>query len=100
MRYLSKAPFVFVALAALVWLSTLVYSCSPVNVQVQQCENVVKNSHGFTFTGCRVDGDQKNEPSGTLEVKIPPSPPYPEGPNEKPTSFRDRSSRVRAHLLN
>lgn len=45
--------------------------CSPVNVQVQNCQNEVRDSRGITFTGCKVDGNQDADADGELRVNIP-----------------------------
>ncbi len=61
---------VFIAAGLVILLALLVQAiaCSPINVQVQQCSNVVKDSSGFTFTGCAADGH--GETDGTLRVNL------------------------------
>lgn len=43
-------------------------ACSPVNVQVQNCQGEVRDSSGVTFHGCKADGE--GEASGTLRVNL------------------------------
>lgn len=45
-----------------------VSECSPVNVQVQNCQNELRDSSGVTYTGCKADGE--GEASGTLRVNL------------------------------
>lgn len=53
--------------------------CSPVNVQVQNCQNEVRDASGVTFTGCKADGDAKSD--GTLRVNL-------DSPTEAPSESR------------
>lgn len=64
MRALGFTVLVIVALC-ICWH---VASCSPVNVQVQNCQNEVRDAKGVTFTGCKADGDP--DADGTLRVNV------------------------------
>jgi len=95
--------FVLAALA-LVALVHAVSGCSPVNVQVQNCQNEVRDSRGITFTGCKVDGHQDADADGELRVNIPAA-----EQSESPTSGTPTDPLgkrgppphlVRLHLLN
>lgn len=67
-----KGALVFAAAIALLGVCVHLCKCSPVNVQVQQCSNVVKDSSGFTFTGCKAKGsDQPVDGRGELRVDLP-----------------------------
>jgi hypothetical protein len=64
-----RALYIFTG-AAVVLGCILHLCCSPVKVQVQQCSNVVQDSSGFTFTGCKEDGAQKTDAAGELRVNV------------------------------